>query len=305
MKAADFDYSCPASVAEACGLLAGANGEGRIIAGGQTLVPMLAMRLARPALLVDITRIAELRGIARTGAAVAVKACTTQTDALKSEFVREHVSLLAKALSFVGHIQTRNRGTIGGSFANADPAAEIGMAAVALDAEIVARNTKAERTIPCGAFFRGAMTTALGNDECLTEARFPVWEGEGRVGTGFQEMSIRRSDFALVAAAVQGLIDESGVCRRIAIALGGTGGKPIRHPRPNDCWWIRVWRRPMFAMPCRRYRHRSSRIPTSTPRPIIAAVSRARSSSEPSWKRAAKHGRKRIERCHGTGSSSQ
>ena len=228
MKAADFDYSCAASIPEACQLLAGAKGEGRVIAGGQTLVPLLAMRLARPSLLVDINRIPDLRGIEFSNGAVSIKACTTQADALASDVVRKHVPLLAKALRYVGHIQTRNRGTIGGSLANADPVAEICMAALALDGEIHAQGPASERTIPCSAFFRGAMTTALAGDECLTAVRLPIWEQRGRMGSGFQEMSIRRSDFALVAAAAQALFDEKGICRRIAIVVGGCGATPVR-----------------------------------------------------------------------------
>ena len=228
MKAADFDYSPAASILEACRLLAGANGEGRIIAGGQTLVPLLAMRLARPALLVDINRIADLRGIQLGDGAVTIKACTTQADALASDIVRKEAPLLAKALHHVGHTQTRNRGTIGGSLANADPVAEICMAALALDGEILSHGAKSERIIPCTEFFKGAMMTALALDECLTAVRLPVWRQPGRMGTSFQEVSIRRSDFALVAAAVQALFDEKGICRRIAIVVGGCGPTPMR-----------------------------------------------------------------------------
>jgi CO/xanthine dehydrogenase FAD-binding subunit len=228
MKAADFDYSCAASVPEACRLLASANGEGRIIAGGQTLVPLLAMRLARPALLVDINRIADLRGIEFSDGAVTIKACTTQADALVSDIVRRHAPLLAKALAHVGHGQTRNRGTIGGSLANADPVAEICMAALALDGEILSYGPKSQRTIPCSEFFRGAMTTALAFDECLTAVRLPIGGHPGRVGSSFQEMSIRRSDFALVAAAVQASFDGKGICRHIAIVVGGCGPTPVR-----------------------------------------------------------------------------
>ena len=228
MKAAEFDYICPASVPEVCRLLAEANDDARIIAGGQSLVPLMAMRLARPGLLIDINRISGLRGIELSDGIVAVKACTRQADALASAIVREHVPLLAKALPFVGHSQTRNRGTVGGSLANADPAAEIAIVALALDCEIVARGVASERTIAATQFFRGAMRTALAPEDCLTEARFPVWREEGRIGMGFQEVSIRRSDFALVAVAVQILLDESGICRRIAIALGGLSAAPIR-----------------------------------------------------------------------------
>jgi CO/xanthine dehydrogenase FAD-binding subunit len=227
MKAAEFDYVRVASVEEACRALAGAGGDGKILAGGQTLVPMLAMRLLRPALLVDINRVAGLQGIATIGGEVVIGAGTRQADALADEIVRRDLPLLAKALRFVGHVQTRNRGTIGGSIANADPAAEIALAALALDCAIVAQSLAGKRTIPVAGFFQGAMTTALAVDECLIELRFPVAGGAGR-GCGFHEVSSRHSDFALAAAAVQLELDRDGVCRDVAIAVGGVGGAPLR-----------------------------------------------------------------------------
>jgi len=226
MKAAEFDYARPASLGEACALLAAAHGEAKIIAGGQTLVPLLAMRLAKPALLIDINRIAELQGIARAAGHVAIRACTRQADALADELVRRDVPLLAKALGFVGHVQTRNRGTVGGSLANADPAAEIGLTALTLDAVVEARSHRGARIIALTDFFRGTMETSLEPDECLVDVRFPVWSG--RVGTGFQEVSVRQSDFALVAAAAQVQLDENGRCRRVAIGVGGASAMPAR-----------------------------------------------------------------------------
>jgi CO/xanthine dehydrogenase FAD-binding subunit len=228
VKAVDFEYARAGDVSEVCRLLAGAGGDGKIIAGGQTLVPLLAMRLARPALLVDINGIAELQGIAAAGDHVVIRACTRQAVALADETIRHCVPLLAKALGFVGHVQTRNRGTVGGSLANADPAAEIGLAALALDCRIVARSAAEERRIPITTFFHGPMMTALGPEECLTGAHFPIWQEAGRLGTGFQEISVRRSDFALAAVAVQLLLDRDGVCRRIALSVGGAGARPIR-----------------------------------------------------------------------------
>jgi CO/xanthine dehydrogenase FAD-binding subunit len=228
MKAVDFEYVRAGDVSELCRLLASAGGDGKIIAGGQTLVPLLAMRLARPSLLLDINDIAELRGIAAAGDHVIIRACTRQAVALENETIRRCVPLLAKSLRFVGHVQTRNRGTIGGSLANADPAAEIGLAALALDCRIVARSAGGERRIPITSFFHGPMMTELAPEECLTEAHFPIWQGAGRLGTGFQEISVRRSDFALAAAAVQLLLDRDGVCRRVALSVGGVGARPIR-----------------------------------------------------------------------------
>jgi CO/xanthine dehydrogenase FAD-binding subunit len=228
MKAVDFDYARPGSVGEACRLLAEAAGDGKIIAGGQTLVPLLAMRLARPALLVDLNRIPELQGIEQSGDAVILRACTRQAVALADRTIRQRVPLLAKALRFVGHVQTRNRGTIGGSLANADPSAEIGLAALALGAEIEARSAAGDRRIAIADFFIGPMMTALEAEECLISVRFPIWPGPGRrVGTGFQEVSARRSDFAIAAVAVQLQLDGDGVCRRIALGVGGAGARPL------------------------------------------------------------------------------
>jgi CO/xanthine dehydrogenase FAD-binding subunit len=233
MKAVDFDYACPASVGEACELLRTSAGEARIIAGGQTLVPLLAMRLARPALLVDINRIAELQGIAADDGQVTVRSCTRQAAALADAAIRRRLPLLAKALGFVGHGQTRNRGTIGGSLANADPAAEICLVARTLDADIDAGSAAGSRTIAAGEFFTGAMTTALGADECLTSVRFPRWR-EARIGTGFQETSARRSDFALAAVAAQLALDVDGACCRLALGIGGAAATPLRIQAAED-----------------------------------------------------------------------
>ena len=229
MKAVDFDYLRPASLAELCRSLADAAGEAKIIAGGQTLVPLLAMRLARPALLLDINRLAELDGIEEEPDHLVIRAGTRQAAVLRHEAVGRRAPLLAKALRFVGHQQTRNRGTLGGSLANADPAAEIGLAALALDVEIRARSSAGERSIPVTEFFLGPMTTALAPEECLTAVRFPEWRAEdGTLGTGFQEVSVRHSDFALAAAAVQLALDRDGVCRRLALSVGGTGATAVR-----------------------------------------------------------------------------
>ncbi len=226
MKAAEFDYERPATIDVACALLARHGADAKIIAGGQTLVPLLAMRLAKPARLIDINRIPELQGISRADGFVAIRACTRQADALAHDLVRRDAKLLAKALRFVGHGQTRNRGTVGGSLANADPAAEIGLAALALDAEMRARSATGERAIALREFFKGAMETALEPDECLVEARFPVWPG--RVGTGFAEVSVRQSDFAFLAVAAQVQLDEAGACRRAAVSVGGAASMPVR-----------------------------------------------------------------------------
>jgi len=228
MKAAEFEYARPGTVEEACRLLDGAAGDGKIIAGGQTLVPLLVMRLTRPSLVVDINRIAALQGIAASEAGIAIKAATRQADVLADAVIQHRLPLLAKGLRLVGHPQTRNRGTIGGSLANADPAAEICLIARTLDAEITARSSQATRRIAMRDFCAGAMTTALAAEECLTEVRFPLWRDASRIGTGFNEMSVRQSDFALVAAACQLVLDHDGVCRRIALGIGGAEASPVR-----------------------------------------------------------------------------
>lgn len=228
MKAVDFEYACPVSLAAACKLLADGGPDARLLAGGQTLVPLMAMRLARPALVIDINRIADLQGVDERDGTIAVRGCTRQADVLDSPVVRRGLPLLAKALSFVGHVQTRSRGTLGGSLANADPAAEIGIAALALDGEIEARSVNGSRRIPIGNFLVSPMVTTLRPDECLTAARFKPWRTDGALGTGFQEISIRRSDFALAAAAVQITLDRSGVCRQIAVSVGAAGTTPVR-----------------------------------------------------------------------------
>lgn len=228
MKAADFDYARAGSIGEVCRLLDGARGEGKIIAGGQTLVPLLVMRLARPTLVIDVNSVAALKGITNKGDSVVIGAGTRQADALDDATLKRGLPLLVKGLGMVGHPQTRNRGTIGGSLANADPAAEIGLVARTLDATITARSSQGERVIEATEFFQGAMTTALSSEECLTHVRFPTWAGAGRIGTGFEEMSIRRSDFALVAVACQVALDDAGVCRRIALGIGGAQAAPFR-----------------------------------------------------------------------------
>jgi CO/xanthine dehydrogenase FAD-binding subunit len=225
MKPAPFEYVRPNTLAEACRILR-ENDDALPIAGGQTLVPMLAMRLARPALIVDILRLPELAGIRPEGDFVVIGAATRQVEAETSALVTADVPLLAAALPWVGHQPTRNRGTIGGSIANADPAAEIPLVARTLDADIVIADEEGSRIIPARDFFLGAMSTALSPGACIREVRFPVWS-EGRIGVGFHEISARRSDFAYVAAAAQVALDADQRCLRIALGLAGLADRPI------------------------------------------------------------------------------
>ena len=226
MKPAPFDYVRPASLHEACELLA-ADDDARLIAGGQTLVPMLAMRLARPAKLIDILRLPELAGITKEGGTVVVGATTRQAQAERDSVIRASVPMLARVLPWVGHPPTRNRGTIGGSIANADPSAEIPLVAVTLGAEIMLATTDGTRSLPADDFFVAPMVTSIGQGECVRAIKFPVWP-HPRIGVGFFEISARRSDFAFVAAAAQVALDAEGHCLDIALGLGGVADRPLR-----------------------------------------------------------------------------
>ena len=226
MKSAVFEYARPANLDEACAMLA-ADDDVRIIAGGQTLVPLMAMRLARPKLVVDIARIAELAYVRRGGDAVVVGATTRQCVVERDPIVRANVPLLAKVMPFVGHAATRARGTVGGSLANADPAAEIVLVAVTLGATLTYRVGPDSNQVSAAEFFIGPMTTAIPPAGCLVSVSFPVWR-KRRIGVGFHEASARRSDFAYVCAAAQIALDEAGVCRRLAVGVGAATDVPLR-----------------------------------------------------------------------------
>ena len=226
MKSAPFEYIRPRSLAEACALLVG-DEDARAIAGGQTLVPMLAMRLARPAKLIDIMRLPELAGIRVEGDALVVGATTRQVIAERDPLIGAQVPALARVLPWVGHPPTRNRGTVGGSIANADPSAEIPLAAVTLGAEIVLATPDGPSSMPADDFFIGPMLTAIAPGECVSAVKFPVWQHK-RIGVGFFEVSARRSDFAFASALAQVALDEDGRCIDIALGVGGVGDRALR-----------------------------------------------------------------------------
>lgn len=226
MKPAPFDYVRPGSLAEACRLLAH-DDDAQLIAGGQTLVPMLAMRLARPARLIDILRLPELAGIREEPGTVIVGATTRQAQAERDPVIRASVPMLAKVLPWVGHPPTRNRGTVGGSIANADPSAEIPLVAVTLGADILLATPDGPRSTPANDFFIGPMVTSINRGECVRAIRFPVWPHR-RIGVGFLEISARRSDFAFVAAAAQVALDDEGRCLDVALGVGGVADRPLR-----------------------------------------------------------------------------
>ena len=226
MKPAPFDYARAADLDEACALLAQGD-DTRVIAGGQTLVPLMAMRLARPTRLIDISRIAALAFIRDEGAAVAIGATTRQCVVEHDALVRAKIPLLVKAVPYVGHAATRARGTVGGSLANADPAAEIALVAVTLCAIVTYREGSEDTRVAASDFFMAPMMTAMPSAGCLTSVSFPVWQG-ARIGTGFAEVSARKSDFAFVAAACQLELDERGNCRRLALGVGAATPTPLR-----------------------------------------------------------------------------
>ena len=224
MKPAAFAYSRPDGLDEACALLAADDGA-RVIAGGQTLVPLMAMRLARPTRLIDIAHVPGLTYVREDGDAITIGATTTQRAAEHHPLVHARLPLLARALPFVGHTATRARGTVGGSLANADAAAEIALVAVTLGATLTYREGTQGGEIAAAEFFLGPMTTALPMGAILTSVRFPVWPEA--VGVGFQEMSARKSDFAFASAAAQVALAPDGSCARIAIGVGAATEVPL------------------------------------------------------------------------------
>jgi carbon-monoxide dehydrogenase medium subunit len=225
VKPAPFDYYAPTTLEEATRLLADLGDDAKVLAGGQSLVPMLNMRLTRFEALIDLGRVAELRSWKTGNGAVSVGAMMPQCEVEESADLAQQVPLLAAATPLIGHFQIRSRGTVGGSIAHADPAAEYPAVALALDAEIEAASKGGTRTLPAADFFTGLWSTALSADEVLAGVRFPIWGA----GSGFavEEVARRHGDFAIAGAAV-GLQVTDGTIARAAIALFGMGSTPIR-----------------------------------------------------------------------------
>jgi CO/xanthine dehydrogenase FAD-binding subunit len=228
MKPASFEYSLAETVEEVIALLDDGDGDAMIIAGGQTLMPMMALRMARPERVVDINGIEELAGISEDVDEVIIKACTRQTAALESAIAARRLPLLTKAIAFVGHLQTRNRGTVGGSLSLGDPASEIPLAALTMNAYVTLRSVAGSRTVPMGEFFLGPMMTACESNELMVSVHFPCSTNSDRIGTSFHEVNERHGDFAIVAAAAQIHLDENGICSHAAVAIGGAHDRPIR-----------------------------------------------------------------------------
>jgi carbon-monoxide dehydrogenase medium subunit/2-furoyl-CoA dehydrogenase FAD binding subunit len=230
MKAAPFDYIRAESIDHAVELLSRHGADCKPIAGGQSLVPMMAMRLARPAVLLDINRLAELKRVTIGAGSVHMGAATRQRDVEDDKALHAALPLVRDALRWVGHIQTRNRGTVGGSLVHADPSAELPLAAAVLGATMHLRSeAEGARTVLAQDFFQGPMFTAVGETECLVGIDWPVWQG-GDVRTAFEETAMRHGDFAMASAACQLQLGPDGICRRAAIGMGGVDGTPLAFP---------------------------------------------------------------------------
>lgn len=226
MKTGAFAYEAPQTVDEALALLAEHADDAKVLAGGQSLVPLLAMRLARPTVVVDVNDVAGLSDIRPLDdGGVALGALTRERAAELSSVVAEHVPVLAEALPMIGHVSIRNRGTVGGSLAHADASAELPAVAIASGAEMTVRSARGERTVAADEFFVGHFTTALDDDELLTEVRFPA--GPPGAGWAFHEIARRHGDFALVGVAAMVTLEQDRI-REARLVMMGVADRPVR-----------------------------------------------------------------------------
>jgi len=225
MKLSPVDYEAPGTVAEALDLLAEHQDDASVLAGGQSLIPLLALRLAQPAVLIDINGVAGLSGVSVTDGWVTIGATTREYVAEESATIAESVPLLAAALPLIGHEAIRSRGTVGGSLAHADPAAELPAVARALNAEFVVRGPSGERVVPAAEWFEGYLTTSRGPDELLTEVRFLA--ARPGTGTSFQEVARRHGDFAMVGVATSVTLNV-GTITDARLAFAGVSDVPAR-----------------------------------------------------------------------------
>jgi CO/xanthine dehydrogenase FAD-binding subunit len=225
MKLPPVDYEAPGTLDEALDLLAEHEDEASVLAGGQSLIPLLALRLAQPAVLIDINGVEGLSGVSRTNGWVTIGATTREYVAEESQTIADEVPLLAAALPLIGHEAIRSRGTVGGSLAHADPAAELPAVARALDAEFVVRGPGGERVVPAAEWFEGYLTTSRQADELLTEVRFLA--ARPGTGTSFQEVARRHGDFAMVGLATSVTLS-AGTITDARLAFAGVSDVPVR-----------------------------------------------------------------------------
>lgn len=234
MKPAPFEYVRVDSVEEAVAILSDTGDEAKVLAGGQSLIPMMRLRLSHPSLLVDISRIPEIRGAQRIGNRVRIGALTRHADLERGELgaiARAALPIVSAVARHIGHIPIRTRGTVGGSLVHADPSSEWCLLALALDATMIATGPAGSRSIHVADFFQGFMTTTLQSDEVLTGVEFDV----PTAAFGFQELSRSHGDFAMAAAAVA--VDthpDSGLCRHVRIAVAGVSDTVKRIPQAED-----------------------------------------------------------------------
>ncbi|MBI3326457.1 MAG: xanthine dehydrogenase family protein subunit M [Nitrospinae bacterium] len=227
MKPVNFDYLAPTDVVEALALLEQYGDEAKILAGGQSLMPLMNLRLARPRVIIDINRLSDLAYISPDpNGGMAIGALTRQRAMERSSLVHERNPLLAAAMPLIGHFQIRNRGTIGGSLVHADPAAELPALSIALEAEFVLRCAHRQRVMPAEGFFLSYLTTAIEPAELLTEIRIPAWKPGA--GWAIEEVCRREGDFALVGATILLHLDAHEACQDVCVVLFGVGGTPVR-----------------------------------------------------------------------------
>ena len=225
MIPAPFDHITPVTLDEAIRALTSHGEEAKLLAGGHSLLPLMKLRLASPKLLIDLSKIPGLAGIRQEGDKMTVGALTTHYQIESSELLKEKCPLLPQTARVIGDVQVRNRGTIGGSLAHADPAADLAAAMLALGAELRVRGAQGERWLKAEEFFLDLMTTALSPSEILTEIRIPVLSG--RCGTAYLKLPQKASGFALVGVAVW-LRADGGLCADIGVGVTGLGAKPFR-----------------------------------------------------------------------------
>lgn len=231
MKPPPFEYFAPTSLDDAVQML-GSYDNAKLLAGGQSLVPMLNMRFVMPEQVIDLNRVAELTFIRDEGDEIIIGAMTRQRAIERSALLRERMPVFAKALRYVGHLQTRNRGTIGGSLCQLDPSAELPALAAAYDAEIEVMGPNSRRSIPIADFPAYYMTPSLQTDEILTAVRFRPWAG--RCASGFREFARRHGDFAIAGAVALLQADDIGRITRVSVAILGIGHAPIRVARAES-----------------------------------------------------------------------
>lgn len=226
MKPAPFDYHRAATLEHACGLLAAAPDDSKIMAGGQSLIAMMNFRLARPKIVIDVSNIENRNQIAAEEGGLRVRATTVQRHVETSALVQQRIPLLCHAVHHIAHFQIRNKGTIGGNLVNADPASELPATSLVLEAEFEIMSSEGRRTVPAAEFFITSMTTAVATNEVLASVRFA--EPPAGSGWGFHEVSRRSGDYALAGCAAVVTLDAAGRCSRARIGLFGVATTPVR-----------------------------------------------------------------------------